>query len=209
MIQNHNTRFMTVNNNSLPHELKVKGSRFIGQVFHIESRPEFDAVYRQFQKNYAKATHYCYAYRLTSNLYHYYDDGEPGGTAGKPIYHVLAEQNLFQVLLIVARYFGGTKLGRNGLVRAYTQSAQETLQKIRIIPRIFYKNFKFQLPYVSVQDINYLVKKYEGVIGQTDYLDQIRMQVNIPEEQCANFIADLNLLAKKEPFIYELTDLNA
>jgi uncharacterized YigZ family protein len=205
MVQNHTTRFMTVNSASLPDEFKVKGSRFIGQVFHIESKPEFEASYRQFQKNYVKATHYCYAYRLTPNLYHCYDDGEPGGTAGKPIYHVLAEQNLYQVLLIVARYFGGTKLGRNGLIRAYTQSAQETLQKAEIIPRVFYMTFKFQLPYVSVQDLTYLVKKYEGVISQTDYLDQIKMQVKIPEDKSADFTAELNLLAKKKQLIFELT----
>jgi uncharacterized YigZ family protein len=207
MVQNHTTRIMTVNSDASPTELKVKGSRFIGQVFHIESKAEFDAVYRQFQKQHVKATHYCYAYRLTPEVYHYYDDGEPGGTAGKPIYHVLAEQNLYQVLLIVARYYGGTKLGRNGLVRAYAQSAQETLLNAEIVPRICYKTFIFQLPYVSVQDLTYLVRKYEGVIDQTDYQAQVKMQAKIPEEKSADFIVELNLLAKKVQLIYNITDI--
>jgi uncharacterized YigZ family protein len=199
MVQNHTTRIMTVNSDSPSSELKVKGSRFIGQVFHIESKPEFDAVYRQFQKLYVKATHYCYAYRLTPEVYHYYDDGEPGGTAGRPIYHVLAEQNLYQVLLIVARYFGGTKLGRNGLVRAYTQSAQETLLNAGIVPRICYKSFIFQL--------TYLVRKYDGVIDQTDYQEQVKMQAKIPEDKSPDFMVELNLLVKKVQLIYNITDI--
>ncbi len=207
MVQIHTTSFMTVNSASSPIELKIKGSRFIGQVFHIESKQEFESVYRQFQKEYAKATHYCYAYRLSSNLYHYYDDGEPSGTAGKPIYHVLDEQKLYQVLLIVVRYFGGTKLGRNGLVRAYSQSAQETLQKAAIVPKVVYKTFQLKLPYVSVQNIIYLIKKYDGIISHTDYLDQVIIQAKIPEEKYSDFIDELNMLAKKEQLIYELIEI--
>jgi uncharacterized YigZ family protein len=199
--------FMTVHSALSPHEIKIKGSRFIGQVFHIESKEEFDLVYRKFQKKYTRASHYCYAYRISSNLYHYHDDGEPGGTAGKPIYHVLHEQDLYQVLLIVARYFGGTKLGRNGLVRAYTQTAQETLQKTERVPKIFYRYFRLQVPYVLTENILQLVRRYEGMINQAEYMDRVTFLAQIPEVKYSDFKKELNILAHKDQLEYELIEI--
>ena len=195
---------MTVDAVSTPSELRIKGSRFIGQVFHIETRQEFEQLYRQARKMHARATHCCYAYRLSASLFHYYDDGEPNGTAGKPIFHVLDEQNLYEVLLIVVRYFGGTKLGRNGLVRAYSQSAQQALLQGGIIPKVFYRVFVMQLSYELVQDLVYLVKKNNGLIDQTDYQERVKIQARIAQDHIATFTAELNILAGKGSLIYEL-----
>jgi uncharacterized YigZ family protein len=189
------TSFLTVNAESAVNEIKIKGSRFIGQVFHIESIKEFDFYYQQLKKKYIKAAHYCYAYRITHDRYHYYDDGEPSGSAGKPIYGVLSGKNLFQILLIVVRYFGGIKLGRNGLVRAYRQSAQETLQQARLVTRIFYTIFSIQLPYEHVHNLQHLVKKYDGTINKTDYLDQVKVYAQIPASRYSDFKNELNTLA--------------
>jgi uncharacterized YigZ family protein len=186
------------------HEIKIKGSQFISQVYHIESVAEFEKFYQQSKKRFVKAAHYCYAYRISAELYHYYDDGEPSGTAGKPIYHVLSEKKLYQVLLIVVRYFGGIKLGRSGLVRAYSQSAAGTLQEAKVVTKVASTDISILLPYLLVQDIQYLVKKYEGIINKTDYLEQVKIFAQIPTTRYSDFKEELSLLNKKGHLILEL-----
>jgi uncharacterized YigZ family protein len=197
--------FLTVDSNSTVMEVRIKGSRFLGKVFHMESTADFDSLYRQVKKDYANATHYCYAYRISDTVYHYYDDGEPFGTAGRPIYHVLEEQNLYQVLLLVIRYFGGTKLGRNGLGRAYTQSALETLRQCKIIKKIFYKVYRLVLPYSLLQDILHMIRAYEGILLKADYLDRIEIRTQIPETGAAAFQTELMIFAQKNPVGFEVT----
>lgn len=193
----------TIESGSQNTEIKIKGSRFISQIWHIGSLEEFTLIYQQVKKKYVHASHYCYAYRISTDLYHYYDDGEPSGTAGKPIYHVLYEQNLIEVLITVVRYFGGTRLGRGGLVKAYIQSAQESLKSSRIVPKIFYREIKLRSSYPAVRELMTLVKRYDGLIDPTEFTDQVKITIRIAENKYSDFQDALNNLVKKEHLVIE------
>lgn len=110
-------------------QLEIKKSKFIGLYFPVKSQDEVVEVLNNLKKEHKKATHICYAYRLTNPFSEKaFDDGEPSGTAGKPILNVLQKQDKKDSLLVVVRYFGGIKLGAGGLVRAYSKTASETLK---------------------------------------------------------------------------------
>ena len=112
-------------------EIKVKDSRFIGETFLVNSSSEAAARLETVRKREFAATHHCYAWQTglqRDRLFKYSDDGEPSGTAGKPIYDVLAGAGLTNTLVVVTRYFGGTKLGTGGLTHAYSDAAKAALQ---------------------------------------------------------------------------------
>lgn len=110
-------------------QLEIKKSKFIGLYFPVRSQDEVVEILNNLKKEHKKATHICYAYRLTNPFSEKaFDDGEPFGTAGKPILNVLQKQDKKDSLLVVVRYFGGIKLGAGGLVRAYSKTASETLK---------------------------------------------------------------------------------
>ena len=113
-------------------EIKIKASRFIGRTCKVSSIEEIETQLKAIRKLEYTANHNCYAYIIgvgTDSLYKYSDDGEPNGTAGKPMYDVLAGYEVTNTLVIVTRYFGGTKLGTGGLVRAYGDCCKEVLEK--------------------------------------------------------------------------------
>ncbi len=110
--------------------IEIKKSKFIGQLFDVFSQEEISNILQELKKEHKKATHICYAYRISQPFSEKaFDDGEPSGTAGKPILNVLQKQDKQNCLLVVIRYFGGIKLGAGGLVRAYSKTASETVKK--------------------------------------------------------------------------------
>ncbi|MBW8359636.1 MAG: YigZ family protein [Weeksellaceae bacterium] len=115
--------------------LKEKGSRFIGYAYPVQSEEELKKNLAHLRSEHPKATHHCYAFRIGLNGEHYRanDDGEPSGSAGLPIYNQLLAHGLTNILVVVVRYYGGTKLGVSGLVKAYKDSAKETLTQGKII----------------------------------------------------------------------------
>ena len=113
-------------------EIIIKNSRFITFLIKINNLEQIQSNLEKLKKDYPKATHYCYAYIINSNKKSS-DDGEPSGTAGIPILNVLEKEKLTNILCIVIRYFGGIKLGASGLVRAYTKSVKEALNKVKKI----------------------------------------------------------------------------
>lgn len=113
-----------------------KKSKFIANIFHVETRDEAENIIKETRKKYSDARHNCYAYSIldkTTNITKSSDDGEPSGTAGVPILNVIVNKKLYNVLIIVTRYFGGILLGTGGLVRAYTNSAVEVINNSKII----------------------------------------------------------------------------
>ncbi len=105
-------------------EIIIKKSKFIAYLYEINEINCIKDIINNLKIEHKKATHICYAYKLDNNV-KYYDDGEPNGTAGKPIYNIIEKKNLNNVLIVVIRYFGGIKLGAGGLFRAYSNSASE------------------------------------------------------------------------------------
>lgn len=112
-------------------EIVIKNSKFITELIKINDANNIDKVLNKLKEKYKDATHYCYAY-IISSIKRFNDDGEPSGTAGMPILNVLEKNNLNNVLCVVIRYFGGIKLGAGGLVRAYTKSVTETIKLCEI-----------------------------------------------------------------------------
>jgi len=128
-------------------EYREKGSKFIGYSFIMNELEELDELIAPLRKLHPKARHFCYAYRLSpkSDLHRANDDGEPRGTAGLPIFNQIQSKECFNTLVVVVRYFGGTKLGAAGLIRAYKAAAEDALQ-----------NSEFKVKYDSVAcDITY------------------------------------------------------
>lgn len=111
----------------IENEIIIKKSKFIAKLYKINNLNEIDNVINDLKKEYKKATHICYAY-IINGQEKAVDDGEPSGTAGKPILNVLQKRKLNEILVVVIRYFGGIKLGAGGLVRAYTKSASEIIK---------------------------------------------------------------------------------
>lgn len=131
-------------------EQKIKDSRFIAGAMPVVSRPDAEAKIAALTTTFHDATHHCYAYRigLAPELISYFSDaGEPSGTAGRPILNALAEKQLTNVLVVVIRYFGGTRLGTGGLARAYSGSARMALASARIVERFLQTELQISFPY--------------------------------------------------------------
>ena len=111
-----------------------KKSRFITKLYYIEDVNKVNDIINELKKEYKKCTHICYSYIIGPNA-KAVDDGEPSGTAGKPILNVLQKKDMTNVLCVVIRYFGGIKLGAGGLVRAYTKSASEVIKLVNLIEK--------------------------------------------------------------------------
>ena len=104
------------------------------------NKQQAETVYANIRRKYYDATHNCFAYRISPDDFRYSDDGEPSGTAGRPIFQVLENKNLTQTIIIVTRYFGGTKLGTGGLSRAYADTASEVISKTKLDVKTIYAN---------------------------------------------------------------------
>ena len=117
---------------NIKNEYIINKSKFIACLFKVNSIDEVNDYLEQIKDEYKDATHYCYSY-IIDNTKRFNDDGEPGGTAGMPILNVLENNELNYILCVVIRYFGGIKLGAGGLVRAYTKSVTNALEKTNII----------------------------------------------------------------------------
>ena len=113
----------------LKNEIEIKKSRFITYLYRLNDENEINEIINNIKKEHKKARHVVYVYKI-NNTGKIYDDGEPKGTAGMPIFNVIEKNNLNNILIIVVRYFGGIKLGAGGLFRAYSNSASEIIKKL-------------------------------------------------------------------------------
>lgn len=147
---------------------KEKGSRFISYALPVSSVEEIKPLIDDYRRKYHDARHHCYAYMLgfERNTWRANDDGEPSGTAGKPILGQLNSFGLTNILIIVVRYFGGTLLGTSGLINAYKTAAYEALKNSEIIECTVKDYYKIEFGYSSMNNIMKVLK--DENIGQTD-----------------------------------------
>ena len=166
-------------------EIVEKKSRFIAEVFPVTSEEEAMQYLEEARKRYWDARHHCWAYVLGRNpsAERMSDDGEPAGTAGKPILEVIRGRQITDVLVIVTRYFGGTLLGTGGLVRAYTASAAEGLKHSEIITRFHGFKLRIAEDYTSLGKIQYLLAQREICILESMYTDKVELIVLVPDEE--------------------------
>lgn len=139
---------------------KEKGSKFLAYAFPIGSDSQAKQHLVELRELHPKAVHHCYAYRLGTDRmsYRMSDDGEPSGTAGRPILNTLYSRNLTNILVVVIRYFGGTLLGVPGLINAYKAATEAALDKAEIVTRYFCSVYELRFPYLQMNDIMKIVK---------------------------------------------------
>ena len=166
-------------------EVVEKKSRFIAEVYPVSSEDEAMGYLEQTKKKYWDARHHCWAYVIGRNpaSERMSDDGEPAGTAGKPILEVIRGRRLTDVLVIVTRYFGGTLLGTGGLVRAYTASAAEGLKHSEIITKIQGFKLRIETNYTDIGKIQYLLGKRGIAQLDCSYTDKVALNVLVPAEE--------------------------
>ncbi len=145
---------------NVKNELVITKSKFITFLYRVNTIDEINNYLDELKKEYKDATHHCYAYIL-NNTKKASDDKEPSGTAGMPILNVLEHNDLTNVLAVVVRYFGGTKLGTGGLTHAYSDSTIECLKKTSIIEIEEGYLIHIKYPYERIKDIDYLLKDYQ------------------------------------------------
>lgn len=150
--------------------LKEKGSKFIGFAFPVNNEEELKTALEKIRSEHPKATHHCYAFRmgLHGENYRANDDGEPSGSAGLPIYNQLLANEITNVLVISVRYYGGTKLGVSGLVKAYKESAKITLEEAHIVTRELETTIEIQFNFNQQNLIFTLLSKYDAKVLQFD-----------------------------------------
>ena len=166
-------------------EIVEKKSRFIADVFPVTTEEEALSVLEKVKKQYWDARHHCWAYVIGREQVQERcsDDGEPSGTAGKPILEVIRGQELHDVLIVVTRYFGGTLLGTGGLVRAYTLAAQEGLALSNIITKIDGVKLQIETDYTGLGKIQYLLGQRGIPVFESEYTEKVQLTVLIPVEE--------------------------
>lgn len=153
-------------------EIIIKKSRFITKLYYIEDVNKVNDIINELKKEYKKCTHICYSYIIGPNA-KAVDDGEPSGTAGKPILNVLQKKNMTNVLCVVIRYFGGIKLGAGGLTRAYSQSVSETLKNAEIVETELVDLYKITIDYTYTRKFEHLLKQQNIKCISQEYNEQV------------------------------------
>ena len=166
--------------NSIENEIVIEKSRFIGYTKMTESEEEAKEFIESIRKKHPFATHNCYAYVCEQGkILRFSDDGEPQGTAGIPMLEVLKNRNLKDTTVVVTRYFGGIKLGAGGLVRAYSSSTSEALEKAGVEENLLANLLKISFGYEKYSLFLKFIEKYKHKIISQDFAEEISITVAI------------------------------
>ncbi|MFZ4769186.1 MAG: IMPACT family protein [Ferruginibacter sp.] len=166
-------------------EYKDRGSKFIAYAYPLNSPDEFKKYLHNLKKEHPKAVHHCFAYRigLDGNQFRVSDDGEPSGTAGKPILGQIDSKVITNICIIVVRYFGGTLLGVPGLINAYKMAALLVLQVVPIVQKPVLINYSIQFDYTQMNDIMIILKQLQCVIIQQETQLFSIIKVGVPKNR--------------------------
>lgn len=190
--------FLTIRENK-KNEIVVKKSRFIAEVFYVESEKEAEDIIGSIKKREHSAKHHCYAYRVLegSLIQRMSDDGEPQGTAGSPMLAILQNKELVNVLVVVTRYFGGILLGTGGLVRAYSDATIGAIDEAGIKKVQKGVEISFEIDYPDYDSLKYYLNSINGKIILSEYKDNIKNIIEIPISYSNNFIFNYQKLPFK------------
>lgn len=174
-------------------EIEEKKSRFIAQVKEISSEQDALDFLAAVRKKYWDARHNCYAYVLGSNheLQRCSDDGEPQGTAGRPILDVLLREDIHNCIIVVTRYFGGTLLGTGGLVRAYQKASQAGLSASTILTRQDGRMIQINTDYQGIGKIQYLLGREQIPVTDSEYTDRVCLTAVFPEATADSLLTEI------------------
>ncbi|MCF6253197.1 MAG: YigZ family protein [Thiomicrorhabdus sp.] len=176
-------------------EIVIKKSRFIAHAKQVVSREAAMIWLSEVRKAYPDARHHCWAYlignpscAMSAGMG---DDGEPSGTAGKPILNVLNHKKIGDVMVVVVRYFGGVKLGAGGLTRAYSQAAQSVMEVLPTQQQVKMVIIQLICPFALEQKVRYWVTGLQGEVLKIDYTQHVEMRVTVPQQEALTFTAQL------------------
>ena len=160
---------------------KDNGSRFIAKAFPVESEEEVREIVASIRKEYHDARHHCYAYRigLDGAVWRASDDGEPSGSAGRPILGQIDSAGLSDILVVVIRYFGGIKLGIPGLIRAYKTSTADALAQAQVVEKVAGRWFRLHFPYDILPSVMKVVKDLGLPQRGQSFLEECSMEVRV------------------------------
>ena len=184
-------------------EFKDRGSRFLAYAFPITSAEEFKKRIRELREEHPKAAHHCFAYRIGTdgNNFRAGDDGEPSGSAGKPILGQIDSKELTNLAVVVVRYFGGTLLGVPGLINAYKTAASLALQLTPIVKKPVLAVYEIEFDYTRMNDIMMVIKRFGCIIFQNEAQLFCRMVIGIPMamlDLCLEKLKDMQGLTLKK-----------
>ncbi len=163
-------------------EIEIKKSRFISIACHTDSAEHAKATIRATWQEHPQASHIVYAYQIgkRGDLFGLSDDGEPHGTAGRPVLEVIKGSGITNLLIMVVRYFGGTKLGTGGLVKAYTEAAQTVLQLLPTEELIDKYSFQLKVPYSLYESVHLMLSSHRAAIENEEFLTEVHISGSLP-----------------------------
>jgi uncharacterized YigZ family protein len=181
-------------------EFNDRGSKFIGYVYPISSTQQFKEKLNAVKKDHPKATHHCFAYRLGNDMNNFRvsDDGEPSGSAGKPILGQIDSRELTDILVIVVRYFGGTLLGVPGLINAYKSAASLALQLTPVVMKPITERYELHFNYTQMNEVMAAVRSCQCIIVENEAQLFCRMVVEVPLSRLQQFLMKIESLYKVE-----------
>lgn len=164
---------------------KERSSKFLCYAYHVESEEEITSYLEPLRKRYYDATHHCYAWRLGpfGERFRANDDGEPSSTAGKPILGQLLSREITNCLIVVVRYFGGTKLGVPGLIAAYKESAAAVLDAAKVVERTVDRRIRIEFSYIAMNDVMRIIKEDQPTIEEQTFDNLCSMTLSIRESK--------------------------
>ncbi len=169
-------------------EFTEKRSQFIGRIWPVETEEEAQEKIQQMKKQYADATHNCWAYIIWDGAVRFSDDGEPGGTAGNPMMQVLQREKLYNVVCVVTRYFGGVLLGAGGLVRAYTKGAKIAVDAAGKSMKRVWSVLYLPCPYTYYERVKLEVAAFGGVIRDTQFAAEVELEILVAQGKAQAFL---------------------
>ncbi len=169
---------------------KEKNSRFIARIFHVESEEKAKEYLLQMKKEYHDARHHCWAYRIhpENELFRSSDDGEPSGTAGKPIFNQILSAGLFDVLVVVIRYFGGVKLGVPGLIRAYKTATRDAIDRATIVTLSITRKLTILFDYPQMNRVMRIVKDENIIVLKQDFGMRCELILEVERNRIKNVL---------------------
>jgi len=179
---------------------KDNGSRFIALAYPVETEAQVREIVNGLRKEYHDARHHCYAYRLgyKRDVFRASDDGEPSGSAGRPILGQIDALGLSDVLVVVVRYFGGIKLGIPGLIRAYKSSTADALSRARVVEKIAARRYRLQFDYLSMNAVMKVLKDMELPQSGQQFGESCSLEVRVRLSVVEDFTKRMGECAKLE-----------
>jgi len=184
---------------------KDKGSKFLAFSYPFENESEIKNIIEPLRKEHFKAVHFCYAYRigLDKTTYRVNDDGEPSGSAGRPILNVLLSKELTNILVVVVRYWGGTLLGVPGLINAYKSATEEALENAEIVEKTINDVYQITFGYVQMNDIMKVVKDLDLKIINQQFDNQCVIKIEFRQSLNSQVVGRFEKIEKIEvDFLY-------